>query len=143
MILPDADVLVAAHRRDMPDHAALRNWLEAVINADAAFGLSELVVSRFLMLVTNAQVFRRPTSLAEAMVFAAQLRDQPNRVAVAPGPRHWEIFAKLCASTAATGNVVRDAYFAAMAIEHGCEWITTDANYSRFAGLVWRHPLAR
>ena len=58
MILPDADVLVAAHRRDMPDHQALRDWLEAVINADAAFGLSELVVSRFLVLGAFLRGFR-------------------------------------------------------------------------------------
>ena len=65
---------------------------------------------------------------------------------MAPGTRPWEIFAKLAklrGSTGATGNVVRDACFAAVAIEHGCVWITTDANHSRFAGLVWRHPLAR
>lgn len=28
-----------------------------------------------------------------------------------------------------------------MAIEAGCEWITTDRDYSRFKGLRWRHPV--
>jgi hypothetical protein len=41
----------------------------------------------------------------------------------------------------ARGNLVPDAYLAAMAIESGCEWITTDRDYSRFKGLRWRHPL--
>jgi predicted nucleic acid-binding protein len=36
---------------------------------------------------------------------------------------------------------VSDAYLAALAIEHGCEWITTDRDFSRFPGLKWRHPL--
>jgi predicted nucleic acid-binding protein len=33
-------------------------------------------------------------------------------------------------------------YFAALAIESGSEWITTDRDYARFRGLRWRHPLA-
>ncbi len=33
-----------------------------------------------------------------------------------------------------------DAYLAALAIESGSEWITTDQDL-RFSGLSWRHPL--
>jgi predicted nucleic acid-binding protein len=39
------------------------------------------------------------------------------------------------------GPLVTDAYVAALAIEHGCELITTDSDFSRFQGLRWRHPL--
>ena len=42
----------------------------------------------------------------------------------------------------AKGNLVADAYLAALAIESGCEWITGDRDFSRFPGLRWRHPLA-
>ena len=35
-----------------------------------------------------------------------------------------------------------DAYFAALAIESGSEWITADRGFARFPGLRWRHPLA-
>ena len=41
----------------------------------------------------------------------------------------------------AKGNLIPDAYFAALAIEWGCEWVTTDRDYARFPGLKWRHPL--
>jgi predicted nucleic acid-binding protein len=30
---------------------------------------------------------------------------------------------------------------AALAIEHGCEFITADRDFAKFAGLRWRHPL--
>ena len=39
------------------------------------------------------------------------------------------------------GNLVPDAYLAALAIESGSAWVTTDRVYSRFPGLTWRHPL--
>ena len=60
---------------------------------------------------------------------------------VGPGERHWDIFARLCRDASAKGNLVADAYLAAMAIESGNEWITTDRDYARFPGLRWRHPL--
>ena len=41
----------------------------------------------------------------------------------------------------AKGNLVPDAYLAALAIESGCEGTTTDRDYARFPGLRWRHPL--
>jgi predicted nucleic acid-binding protein len=38
-------------------------------------------------------------------------------------------------------NLVADAWLAAMAIESGCEWVTSDRDYTRFPGLKTRHPL--
>ena len=131
-----------AHRRDTADHAPYRAWLEAQVNADAAYGLSDLVLSGFMRVVTNPRVFRMPSSLAEALAFADQLRSQPNRIGVAPGDRHWEIFTGLCRSAGARGNPIPDAWCAALAIEHGCEWISADRDYARFPGLVWRHPMS-
>lgn len=60
---------------------------------------------------------------------------------VAPGRRHWEIFARLCAEAGVKGNLVPDAFLAALAIETGSDWISTDRDYARFRGLRWCHPL--
>jgi predicted nucleic acid-binding protein len=65
---------------------------------------------------------------------------QPNATLIAPGDRHWPLFESLCRQSKATGNLVQDAWNAALAIESGCEWITTDRDYARFAGLKWRTP---
>lgn len=142
MILTDVNVLVYAHREDAPNHAAFKAWLEAEINSDKAFGLSELVLSGFLRVVTHPRVFNPPSELATALAFVAQLREQPNCVLVQPGPRHWDIFQRLCTEAGVKGNLVPDAYLAALAIESGCEWITTDGDFSRFPDLTWRHPLS-
>jgi uncharacterized protein len=87
-------------------------------------------------------VFDPPATIERALEFATALRVQPNVVGVSPGDRHWEIFERLCVAAGAKGNLVPDAYLAALAIESGCEWITTDRDFSRFPGLRWRHPLA-
>jgi uncharacterized protein len=44
----------------------------------------------------------------------------------------------LCQSANAYGNLVQDAWLAALAIESGCEWITNDRDFARFDGLQWR-----
>ena len=141
MVLADVNVLVYAHREDAPHHAACREWLEALVNGREAFGLSELVLSGFCRVVTHPKVFTRPSPLTDALSFAEQLRSRPNGVPVTPGQRHWGIFQALCVHAEAKGNLIADAYLAAMAIEAGCEWVTTDRDFSRFKGLRWRHPL--
>jgi toxin-antitoxin system PIN domain toxin len=141
MILPDVNILIYAHRADAPNHAAYRQWLEDEINSDQAFGLSELVLSAFLRIVTHPRIFDPPSEMAVAMAFANQIRQRPNCVLISPSPRHWSIFTRLCAEAGVKGNLVPDAYLAALAIDSGSEWITTDRDFSRFSGLNWRHPL--
>jgi len=141
VILPDVNVLVYAHREDARDHARYRDWLERVVNGPQAFGLSDLVLSGFLRVVTHRRVFALPTPIERALEFAAVVRSAESCVRIAPGERHWEIFDSLCRRAGARGNLVPDAWFAALAIESGSDWITTDRDYARFPGLRWRHPL--
>ncbi len=140
MVLADVNVLVYAHREDTAHHAGCRRWLEDVVNGEAAYAVSELVLSGFLRVVTHPKVFTKPSTLKSALTFAEQLRDQANAVLVQPGARHWDIFSRLCIESGVKGNLVPDAYLAALAIESGCEWVTMDRDFSRFAGLRLRHP---
>lgn len=142
MQLMDVNVLVYAHREDAHDHVLYRRWLEAVLDSDAAYGVSDLVLSGFIRIVTHPRIFREPSPLGAALDFASELRDRPNAVNILPGPRHWEIFTRFCRECGIKGSLVTDAYFAALALESGCEWVTTDRDYARFSDLRWRHPLA-
>lgn len=94
-------------------------------------------------MATHPRVFSPPAPIERALEFAAALRAQPSAVIVSPGPRHWQIFERLCLGAGTKGNLVADAYLAALAIESGSQWITTDRDFSRFPGLRWRHPLAK
>lgn len=141
MDLIDVNVLVYAYRTDAPDHTAYSHWLEDVINGDQSYGMADIVLSGFLRIVTHPRVFIQPTNTTSALEFVGAVRDQLNCVHIAPGPRHWEIFTRLCQTAGVRGNLVPDAYLAALAIESGSQWITTDRDYSRFPGLKWHHPL--
>jgi hypothetical protein len=138
LILPDVNVLLHAFRPDSAHHEIFAEWLSSVVNGPSAFGISPQVLSSVLRIATHPRIFVSPSRAAEAMRFADTLLDLPNCRIVQPGPRHWTIFRDLCQVTNASGNLVPDAWLAALAIEHGCEWITADRNFARFPGLRWR-----
>jgi toxin-antitoxin system PIN domain toxin len=142
MVLVDVNVLVHAFREDAPRHAELRAWLEELVESDSAFAVADLVLSGFLRVVTHPRVFAPPTPMEGALEFVEALRSQPNCIVVSPGERHWSIFTRLCDEADARGNLVPDAYLAALAIETGSELITTDRDFARFPGLDWRPPAA-
>jgi toxin-antitoxin system PIN domain toxin len=141
VILCDVSVFVGAHRPENDRHPQYRTWLEGVIAGEAEYGFSDLALSGFLRLVTNRRVYRTPTPPDIALDFVGAVRDGPGAVRIHEGPRHWDILTRLCRDANATANLVPDAYFAALAIEHGCEWVTADRGFARFPGLRWRHPL--
>lgn len=140
MILPDVNVLLYAFRPDATDHGRYRVWLEETVNGPAAWGVSPQVLSSVLRISTHPGIFARPDRPEDALAFCRALLAAPGVSLVVPGERHWSIFEDLCRSTQARGNLVPDAWFAALAIESGCEWITTDRDYARFPGLRWRTP---
>lgn len=140
MILPDVNVLIYAFRADSEDHVRYKTWLESVVNGPSAYAISAQVLSGLIRISTHPRIFAKPSSRADAFSFCHQLLEQANATVVAPGNRHWEIFEDLCEASQATGNLIQDAWFAALAIENGCEWITSDRDFARFPGLSWRPP---
>lgn len=140
MVLLDVNVLVSAMREDAPRHEPLKGYVERLRRAPEPFGVSELVLSGVLRVLTHPRVFVPPTPPHVARAWVDALRATPNVVIVAPGPRHWDIFIGLLEQSSAIGNLVADAWHAALAIEHGCEWISDDADFARFPGLRWRRP---
>ena len=140
MILPDVNVLVNAFRPDSTDHALCRRWLNAVVNGDSRYGISPQILSGVIRVVTHPKIFVKPSSLAESIQFCELVMEPSHCVLIEPGPQHWSIFTRLCREAAANGNLVPDAWYAALALESGCEWITLDRDYTRFPGLRWRVP---
>jgi hypothetical protein len=137
----DVNILVYAFREGADDHRAYFAFVQGLVNGPAAYGVFEGVLSSFLRMVTNPRVFETPAPIEQAVDFAEKLRGTPHCVIVSPGPRHWTIFVELCRRAKVRGDLVPDAYLAALAIESGSEWITADKGFSRYPGLRWKHPL--
>jgi hypothetical protein len=141
MKLIDVNILVEAHRSDAPRHDQIHSWLMEELKSYAGVGVSELVLSGFLRVVTHAKVFKEPTPLREALEFVEDFRSRRAVRIAQPGSEHWGIFTDLLQRYDAVGNLIPDAYHAALAIEFGYEWISLDRGFSRYSGLRWLHPL--
>jgi len=140
MILTDVNVLLYAFRPQAPDHQLFRSWLDGVINGSEAYGYADAVLSSFLRIATNPVMMTQADVFEDALAFTQVFRGQPHAVRIAPGERHWAMFVELCRASGAKGNLIPDAYLAALAIESGSEWVTTDGDFARFPGLRWRRP---
>jgi uncharacterized protein len=138
--LADVNVLLAAFRRDHVHHQRCRAWLDGEVNGGVRFGVAPQVLSSVLRIATNPRVFMKPSTMSETLNFTDTLLGAPDAVIVSPGPRHWSIFSDLLQSTGAKGDLVADAWFAAIAIEWGCEWVTLDRDYNRFKQLAVSAP---
>ncbi|MGV0656573.1 type II toxin-antitoxin system VapC family toxin [Mycolicibacterium thermoresistibile] len=141
MLCVDVNVLVYAHRSDLPEHPQYRPLLERLANGDEPLGLPEMVLSGFVRVMTNRQIFNQPVNPNEAWEAVDALLDAPAAMPLRAGDRHWTIFRQLAGALEARGNDVADAYLAAHAVENNATWVSADRGFARFPRLRWAHPL--
>lgn len=141
MILVDANLLLYAEDALHPHHEKAREWWDARLSGAAPVCLCWTVLLAFIRIGTNSRVFAKPLSLEQATDRVGSWLKQPCVRLVSPTDRHWEIFRKLLNEGQATANLVTDAHLAALALEYGCELMSTDSDFSRFPRLKWKNPL--
>ena len=141
MILVDANILLYAEDQLSPQHDAARAWWDEQLSGASPVCLCWSVLGAFIRIATNPRVFDNPLTLDEALARVQSWIDQPCTRLVQPTERHWSVFQQLLREGQAVANLVTDAHLAALAAEHGCELMSTDADFARFPGLRWRNPL--
>ena len=141
MILVDANILLYAEDALSPHHTAACAWWDSQLSGHSPVCLCWTVLSAFIRIGTNPRVFNHPLSLDQAISRVQSWIEQPPVRIVSPTQRHWEIFQKMLREGQAVANLVTDAHLATLAVEHGCELISTDSDFSRFPDLQWRNPL--
>ena len=132
---PDVNILVSAFREDAVHHERCRAWLKDALADRERVGFSELVLSGVLRVLTHTKIFHPPTPSGAAVEFVDALLAQPGSMTLRPGDGHWRIFRGMAVALQLTGNRLPDAYHAALAIEHGCEWVTLDRGFAIYPGL--------
>ena len=141
MKVVDLNLLLYAVNRSGPHHAPARAWLEGALAGDEVIGLPWVVILGFLRTSTNPRVFPEPLHSGDALAVVDGWLARPVVHPVEPGGDHWRLLRDLLESAGAAGNLTTDAHLAALAIEHGAELVTTDADFARFPGLRWSNPL--
>jgi len=143
VILPDVDVLVYAYRREAEGHDAYAAWLTTLVAGQDELALADHCLTGFLRIVTNPRIFGDPAPAAEALTFVDRLRRARRGRPVTATPATWDVFAgHIARDRGVRGNLVPDAYLAALAVSHGCRLATADRGFARYAGLELFDPAA-
>ncbi len=140
MLLPDVNVLVAAHREVAPRHEEARAWLVSALDGPHDVALCLPVVSGLVSVGTSHKVFAPPSTLPEVFAFVSHLAAHHSTVWLNPGRQHLRLLHELCVAADARGDLVSDAVLAALALEAGATVITYDRDFARFPGVQWRLP---
>lgn len=142
-MLLDANLLLYASLVDFPQHDTARRWLDAQMNGPRRVGLPWPVLLAVVRITTNSRLFTSPLSTGAAWRHVCAWLSCPSVWIPGPGERHAEILGELLIASKATGNLVPNAYLAALALEHGLILYSTDNDFSAFVGLSWINPLPR
>lgn len=141
MRLLDVNLLIYAVDETSARFDAAHPWVEAAFAGRETIALSWTVLVAFTRLTTNPRVMASPLTSDEALDLIDGWLARPNTVVVHPTDRHASVLRELLAPLGTGGNLVTDAHLAALAIEHGAELNSCDADFSRFSGLRWSDPL--
>jgi toxin-antitoxin system PIN domain toxin len=137
----DVNILLCVVNHDSPFHSTVRLWWENALQDDESIGLTWIVTFGFLRISTNVRAFSRPLSVEAATAKVERWLSHPNVRVVNKSNEHWRILQMLLQQTGTAGNLTSDAHLAALAISHGAELVSCDADFARFPKLRWRNPL--
>ncbi|MDE0269368.1 MAG: PIN domain-containing protein [Acidimicrobiaceae bacterium] len=141
MIIPDVNILVYAFHADAVEHDLCAKWLNAVLGEPVQLGLVDAVLTGFLRVVTNQRIFTDAATMKAALLFTDILRSAPRSQPVLPTDATWDQFAMFAERDPfIVGNLVPDAWIAALAITNSARVATADTGFARFEGLSWFNP---
>lgn len=142
MTLTDVNLLLYAYDASSAHHPRARAWLEQQLSGAETFAFAWIVLLAFVRLATSPRVYATPLASGEALDLVDAWLEQPCATVLHPGSRHPSILRELLADVGTAGNLTTDAHLAALAIEHGAELCSADADFGRFARISWTNPLA-
>jgi toxin-antitoxin system PIN domain toxin len=141
MIAIDTNILVYAHRADLPFHPAAREVVTETAESRSPWALPWPCVHEFVAIVTHPTRFKTPTPLALAIDQVRAWLESPSVVPLAESAGYQEVLAHVLETSRVVGARVHDARVAALCIHHGVtELWTADRDFTRFP-LTTRNPL--
>lgn len=142
MILVDANLLIYAVNRDLPQHKPAKAWWGKALSGTTTVGIPRVSLLAFLRICTNPRIFPRPLTPEHAIAYVDEWLAQPPVRLVAPGTGHWAILRNLLLQTGMAGNLTADTHIAALALEQGYDIYSADNDFRRFPGLKHINPLS-
>lgn len=142
MIAVEANVLVAAHRRDADRHGSANAAVRSLAESGGPWAIPWSCFHEFVAVVTHARIFDPPSTVLEALGQVDIWLESPSLVLLAERRDHWTHLRLLVEDGDVRGPRVHDARVAAVCLAHGVtELWSADRDFGRFPQLRTRNPL--
>lgn len=136
MIAVDTNILVYAHREDVPQHARAVERLTGLAEGSTPWAIPVFCVGEFLRVITHPRLFDDPFGVGEAVEALDRVLASPSVVVLQPAERFVRLLAEAMAEANTAGNLVFDAQIAALCREAGVtSLLTEDRDFDRFRGF--------
>jgi toxin-antitoxin system PIN domain toxin len=140
VIAVDTNILVYAHREDLPQHTRALRRLMQLAEGQALWAVPVFCLGEFVRIVTHPRLFDPPSSLEEATAALDGLLESPSLAVLSPGERYWPLFSQALREGRAAGNLAFDAQIVAVCREHGVQTLLTeDRDFHRFREFPVEH----
>ncbi|MCP5408461.1 MAG: PIN domain-containing protein [Chromatiaceae bacterium] len=144
MIAVDTNLLVYAHRPEIPFHARARQVLTEAVAATEPVCVPWPCVHEFLAVVSNPRIFRDPTPMDTALDAVGRLLASLSGGFLAEGEGYLDALGRIARPALLQGALVHDARVAALCLFHGVRVLwSADRDFSRFPALTVINPLTR
>jgi len=142
MIAIDTNLLVYAHREELPFHAEAEALLLDLANGTRRWCIPWPCVHEFIGVITNPRIFREPTPLDQALLAVQTLLSCETLLLLPEGDGYFKVLDAIAKSGRVRGALIHDARIAALCQFHGVrELWSADRDFSRFAGIKIVNPL--
>ena len=142
MIAVDTNVLLYAHREELPQHAAALTAVQGLIESGRSWAIPWPCVHELWGLATNKRVFPDAMPPERGADLLREILALPGLVTLAETRRHADILLDLAETSPIMGGRVHDAKIAAICLGHGIDELwTADRDFSSFPALRTRNPL--
>lgn len=142
MIALDTNLLVYAHRAEMPLHDRARLVLNDLLAGTEAVGIPWPCIHEFIGAVTHRRTWAMAHTMEQAFVAIGRMMDSPQARLLGEGPSHLATLRDLATASGIAGAQIHDARIAAICLSHGVrELWSCDRDFGRFPTLRVRNPL--
>jgi uncharacterized protein len=144
MFIPDVNILVYACNARSRQYAAAIDTLGECLDSPGGIGVSSLAISGLVRVNLQTRFLDNPSGISVVLDFADGLLSAHHCRPVEPTANHWPIFREILRAARFGHRKTTDAWFAALAIEHGATLVSFDGGFAQFesSGLSWKHVSA-
>ena len=142
MIAVDTNILIYAHRAEMPFYKKSDKLLTELVESTQDWAIAWPSIHEFIAVVTNPKIFKTPTPLKDALIQVDCWLESPYLNLLSENSEYWEVLKEMATKAILVGAHIHDIRIAALCVVHHVKTLwSADRDFSHVSGLKVMNPL--